>query len=213
MINLLTDGEYTVFFVVLLTIILSLSFHEFGHAWAAKKFGDDTAERLGRLTLNPFRHIDPMGLLMVIMIGFGYARPVPVRPSNFTSFWAQMLVAAAGPAANLIIAVVVVNLYAYGVGAGWAFLENPQVEHAIAILVIINMVLMVFNLIPLGPLDGHYILPYFLPRALARSYVELNSKYGTFVLLGLVFAALLGLPVFRFVFEFGAALVPYINFM
>ena len=81
---------------------------------------------------------------------------------------------------------------------------------AASILVIINMVLFVFNLIPLGPLDGHYILPYFLPRAIARQYVVLNAKYGGLVLLGLVLVSLLGIPIFRFVLEFGAALVPYI---
>ena len=210
MISLLTNGQYFVFFTVLVAIILSLSVHEFAHAWSAKRFGDNTAERLGRLTLNPVKHIDPLGLLMVVMIGFGYAKPVPVDPRNYNSFWAQMMVAAAGPISNLIIAFVAINLYAYGTQAGWGSFQNEDLARAVSILVIINMVLFVFNLIPLGPLDGHYILPYFLPRAIARQYVVLNAKYGGLVLLGLVLVSLLGIPIFRFVLEFGAALVPYI---
>ena len=210
MISLLTNGQYFVFFTVLVAIILSLSVHEFAHAWSAKRFGDNTAERLGRLTLNPVKHIDPLGLLMVVMIGFGYAKPVPVDPRNYNSFWAQMMVAAAGPISNLIIAFIAINLFAYGAQAGWGSFQSEDVARAVSILVIINMVLFVFNLIPLGPLDGHYILPYFLPRAIARQYVLLNAKYGGLVLLGLVLVSVLGIPIFRFVLEFGAALVPYI---
>ena len=80
---------------------MSLTFHEFGYAFAAKQFGDDAAERQGQLTLNPVAHIDPPGLLMVVLIGFGYAKPVPTNPRNYSSFWAQPVVATAGPLANL----------------------------------------------------------------------------------------------------------------
>ena len=85
MISLLFDGRIDLFIMLLIAIVISLSFHEFGHAWTAKYFGDNTAERMGRLTLNPVAHIDPMGLLMVAMIGFGYAKPVPTVPRNFNS--------------------------------------------------------------------------------------------------------------------------------
>ena len=77
MIQLLYQGQYALFFMILVALVISLSFHEFGHAYTAKRFGDDTAERAGRLTVNPVAHIDPMGLLMVVMLGFGYAKPVP----------------------------------------------------------------------------------------------------------------------------------------
>ena len=176
MISFLTDGQYFLFFAILAALIMSLSFHEFGHAFAAKRFGDDTAERLGRLTLNPVAHIDPVGLLMVVFIGFGYAKPVPTDPRNYNSFWAQLVVAAAGPLANLIIAVVAYNLFLWGVQAGWQSFADPSVNQVFRIVVIVNLVLMVFNLIPLGPLDGHYILPYLLPRTLARHYVHLNAR-------------------------------------
>ena len=87
MIALLIDGQVLLFAVLLVTIIISLSFHEFGHAWSAKYYGDNTAESLGRLTLNPVSHIDPTGLLMIILVGFGWAKPVPTNPRNFNSFW------------------------------------------------------------------------------------------------------------------------------
>ena len=78
---------------------------------------------------------------------------------------------------------------------------------------IVNLVLMVFNLIPLGPLDGHYILPYFLPRALAHQYRMLNAQYGTYLFLGLILLSIAGLPIFRFVFSVGTSLLPYIRFV
>lgn len=213
MIRFLTQGEYFLFAALLAALIMSLSFHEFGHAFAAKRFGDDTAEKQGRLTLNPIAHIDPMGLLMVILIGFGYAKPVPTDPRNYNSFWAQLVVAAAGPLANLIIAVVAYNLYLYGVQAGWSAFSDPSVRQVFNVVVIVNLVLMVFNLIPLGPLDGHYILPYFLPRALAHQYRMLNAQYGTYLFLGLILLSIAGLPIFRFVFSVGTSLLPYIRFV
>lgn len=213
LIRFLTQGEYFLFAAILGALIMSLSFHEFGHAYAAKRFGDDTPEREGRLTINPIAHIDPMGLLMVVLIGFGYARPVRTDPRNYNSFWAQLVIAAAGPFANLIIAIVAFNLFLYGVQAGWPGFDDPGVRQVFNIVVIVNLVLMVFNLIPLGPLDGHYILPYFLPRALARPYRELNAKYGTYLFLGLILLSFAGLPIFRFVFSVGASMLPYIRFV
>ncbi len=213
MIRLLMQGDYFSFVAIIAALIMSLSFHEFGHAFAAKRFGDDTAEREGRLTINPIAHIDPMGLLMVILIGFGYARPVPTDPRNYNSFWAQLVVAAAGPLANLAIAIVAYNLYLYGVQAGWSSFADPAVRQVFNIVVIVNLVLMVFNLIPLGPLDGHYILPYFLPRSLGQQYRVLNAKYGTYFFLALILLSIAGLPVFRFVFSIGASLLPYIKFI
>ena len=213
MTRLIAEGQYFLFAALLAALIMSLTFHEFGHAFAAKRFGDDTAERQGRLTLNPIAHIDPLGLLMVILIGFGYAKPVPVDPRNYNSFWAQLVVAAAGPLANLAIAIVAYNLFLYGVQAGWPSFADPGVQQVLTIVVIVNLVLMVFNLIPLGPLDGHYILPYFLPRALAHRYRVLNAKYGTYLFLGLILLSIAGVPVFRFVLNVGTSLLPYIRFV
>lgn len=213
MLPILLDGNISLFILILAALIFSLSFHEFGHAFAAKLFGDDTAQRMGRLTLNPIVHIDPIGLLMVIMVGFGYAKPVLTDPRNYTSIWAQLVVAAAGPIANLIIAIVAYNLFLYGTSAGWESLSNPGAIQFISILVIVNLVLMVFNLIPIGPLDGHYILPYFLPKKIATLYRELNARYGNYALLGIILLSILGIPIFSFVQDIGLALLPYITFV
>ena len=101
MLQLIYQGHLALFLIITIALVISLTFHEFGHAATAKLFGDDTAQKLGRLTLNPLAHIDPMGLLMVILIGIGYAKPVPTDPRKFNSRWASLVVSAAGPGMNL----------------------------------------------------------------------------------------------------------------
>lgn len=197
--GLLQSGNIAAFVMLLVALILSLSLHEFGHAWAAKLYGDDTAQRLGRLTVNPIAHIDPVGLLMVIMVGVGYAKPVPFDPRNFTSVWGRAGVAIAGPIANLIIAFVALNLFVFGIEAGWGFLQNQTWQQFFSILIRINLLLMLFNLIPLGVLDGHHILPYFLPKKLAEQYRSLNAQYGMYALIGLLLLSIVGVPVLDFI--------------
>lgn len=213
LIQLLMEGRIVTFAMIIAALILSLSFHEFGHAYAAKLYGDNTAERLGRLTINPISHIDPMGLLMVIMIGFGYAKPVPFDPRNFKSVWAQAGVAAAGPFANLIIGVVALNLFAYGSEAGWSLFQQQGGRDFFSILVMVNFFLMLFNLIPLGVLDGHYILPYFLPKKLASKYRELNAQYGMYALLGILLLSVLGLPILGFLRQAAIWLIGHLTFV
>ena len=149
MIQLLWTGEYLIFVLLILALVLSLTIHELGHAVVAKWFGDDTAQRAGRITLNPIAHIDPMGLMMVIIVGFGFAKPVPTNPANFTSPQADLWVAAAGPAMNLLLAVGCWNLYILAWHAGWT---TPPVEIFFTLLAQINLLLMIFNLLPIGPL-------------------------------------------------------------
>ena len=172
MIGLLAGGQYAVFALLLIALVISLSFHEFGHAAVAKLHGDDTAQRAGRLTVNPLAHIDPLGLLMVVLVGFGYAKPVPTDPRNFRSRTSDLWVAAAGPFMNFLLALVTWNFYLLLRAGGW---DSPGGELFFALLAQINLLLMVFNLIPLGPLDGHYILPHFLPAHLARRYRMFNA--------------------------------------
>lgn len=193
MIGLVQQGQYDLFILLIVALVLSLSFHEYGHAIVAKWNGDDTAERVGRLTINPWAHIDPLGLLMVIFIGFGYAKPVPVNPANYTSRFSDLWVSAAGPFMNLLVAIVAWNVYLLLLQNGW----NSQGGRIFfTILTQINLLLMVFNLIPLGPLDGHYILPYFLPKQLAESYRSFNARHGTIAFLALIVLAFMGLPLF-----------------
>ena len=216
MIQKLIAGQWLEFCIVLGAILLSLSFHEFGHAWVAKRFGDDTAQRAGRLTLNPIAHIDPMGLMMVVFVGFGWAKPVPTDPRNFTSRYAYMLVAAAGPAMNLLLAVIVVNVLVQVWPVvwyeGWILIPDEPLPKAMLYVVHINLLLMVFNLLPIGALDGHYILPYFLPRQLSQRYRYYNDRYGNFALLGLIALSFLGVPVVQAVWQVSNVLLPLIAF-
>lgn len=211
MIGLLTSQQYALFLLIVIALVISLTFHEFGHAASAKYFGDDTAQRAGRLNINPLAHIDPMGLLMVVLVGFGYAKPVPTNPRNFTTRWATPLVAAAGPAMNLLLAFITINIYGYGVtnGIGWFSESGPQ--YFFILLARINLLLMLFNLIPLGPLDGHYILAHLLPRHLAIRYLEFNGRYGHFVFLGLILLSVAGLPIFTGLMSTAGDILPYLS--
>lgn len=210
MIRMLYEGQIDLFILIVSALTISLTFHEWGHAFAAKLFGDDTAQRAGRLTLNPLAHIDPMGLLMVVMVGFGWAKPVPTNPRNFTSRWADLVVAAAGPGMNLIIAFILINAYVIGLRSGIEVLQTQRISEFFLFLTTINLILMMFNLIPLGALDGHYILPYFLSPRAAYSYVQFNAQYGNMALFGLVLLSMAGIPVFRFIFQTGRAILPYL---
>ena len=213
MIHLLQQGEWVLFAVIIAALVISLSFHEFGHAWVAKQFGDDTAERAGRLTINPRAHIDPMGLLMVVIVGFGYAKPVPTDPTRFTSRYADLLVAAAGPGMNLLLAIVTINIYVLGLKIGWGFFQQPGPYYFFSYLALINLLLMVFNLLPIGALDGHYILPYLLPRRLASQYRYYNHRYGNWLLLLLVLLAVFDVPVFQSILGVSRGILPSIVFL
>nr|WP_281282204.1 site-2 protease family protein [Aliikangiella marina] len=193
-----------------MAIVISLSFHEFGHAWTAKKFGDNTAERMGRLTLNPVAHIDPMGLLMVAIIGFGYAKPVPTDPRNFNSPQASLWISAAGPAMNLILAILCINVFALAATNDLGLLSSQGGLLFFQYMAFINLLLMLFNLLPIGPLDGHYILPYFLSRDLAYKYVRWNHAYGAMVLFGLIMLSLVGLPIFSFLMGVANTITQYL---
>ena len=210
--TMLLQGEVALVALLVIALVISLSFHEFGHALVAKLYGDDTAERAGRLTMNPLMHIDPMGLLMVMTVGFGYARPVPTDPRNFRSRYAPLWVAAAGPGMNLVLAVLTVNVYALGLASGAEFFYERGPQIFFMLLAQINLLLMIFNLIPLGPLDGHYILPYFLPPRLARAYLIANQRWGVMILLGLILASFVGVPVFPWLLGFSQSLLPWIVF-
>ncbi len=210
MISLLFQGEYEIFVIALIAIVISLSFHEFGHAWTAKRFGDDTAQRMGRLTLNPVAHIDPMGLLMVATLGFGYAKPVPTNPRKFNSYYASAWISAAGPLMNLLLAFLSINLLVAAFQFDITYLTNTGPRLFLQYMAFINMLLMLFNLLPIGPLDGHYILPYFLSKRHAYEYSRWNAQYGTMLLMGLVALSFVGVPVFSILSDLGMGLARYL---
>ena len=213
MIQLLFQQQYALFILIMIALIISLTFHEYGHAIVAKLYGDDTAQKAGRLTLNPVAHIDPGGLIMVVLVGFGYAKPVPTNPANFSSRWATLWVSAAGPGMNLLVAIITINFYILGLQAGWSLFEGQGPQFFFIFLAKINLLLMLFNLIPIGPLDGHYILPYFLPRSLAQRYLYYNQRYGVYALFALIALSLIGVPILTTVLSIGNSLLPAIVFV
>ena len=213
MIQLLFQQQYALFILIMIALIISLTFHEYGHAIVAKLYGDDTAQKAGRLTLNPVAHIDPGGLMMVVLVGFGYAKPVPTNPANFSSRWATLWVSAAGPGMNLLVAIITINFYILGLQAGWSLFEGQGPQFFFVFLAKINLLLMLFNLIPIGPLDGHYILPYFLPRSLAMRYLYYNQRYGVYALFALIALSLIGVPILTTVLSIGNSLLPIIVFV
>lgn len=213
MIQLLLQQHYVLFIMIIFALIFSLTFHEYGHGKVASLIGDDTAARAGRLTLNPLPHIDPMGLLMLLLIGIGYARPVPTDPRKFNTRWGTLMVAAAGPGMNLLLAVVTINLYALGLKLGIPLFQTTDAQEFFQILGLVNMLLMLFNLLPIGPLDGSYILPYVLPRNAAVNYFQFNQRYGTYALLFLIALNFLGVPVFQSLWSLGQAMLSLVVFI
>ena len=184
--------------VIAVAIMLLVGFpvHEFSHALAAYRLGDGTAKLFGRLTLNPVAHFDPLGgiLLAVTFIasqgsfGFGWAKPTPVNPSNLEGgHRGEALVAAAGPISNLILAAIVALPLRYLIANPELYFQVPElVIQTMLIFININLVLMVFNLFPIPPLDGSKVLFAFLPPRLAWQWRPVLEQYG-FVLLLLVF--------------------------
>lgn len=211
MLQLLLSGQVVIFVTLLVAIVFSLTLHEFGHATSARLLGDDTAQRMGRLTLNPIAHIDPMGLLLVVLVGFGYARPVPTNPRKIRFPWGNAAVAAAGPLMNLLLAVLAINTLQYFYLAGTAL--SAQHSLFLSYMAQINLLLMLFNLIPFGPLDGHYILSWALPRDLRVRYDYYNNRYGAQLFLVLIVLSLFGVPIFRFLMDFSRALMPLLVFV
>ncbi|MDH4224131.1 MAG: site-2 protease family protein [Deltaproteobacteria bacterium] len=213
MIQLLYNGQFALFFLIIIALVISLSFHEYGHALVAKLFGDDTAQRMGRLTLNPMAHIDAMGLLMVVLVGFGFAKPVPTNPRNFNSKWADLFVSSAGPAMNFLLALVSVNFFLFSRKIGIEWMDGEGQSTFFIYLAQINLILMIFNLIPIGPLDGHYIMPYLLTPKMGAYYTYYNLRYGSMALMGFVLLSMVGVPVFSFVWRIGAGLLQFIIFV
>jgi Zn-dependent protease len=178
--------------------LLALTIHEFAHGWLANRLGDSTARLQGRLTLNPLAHLDPIGTLAIVLIGFGWARPVPVDVRNLRNPRRDMvLIAAAGPASNLVLAAASAFFYRIlpwgAAGLEWAWLAVP-IRAMLRTGVLANVVLAIFNLLPVPPLDGGRVLSGLLPLRQALTYSRLEP-YGFLIIFFLFFTGIID-PVF-----------------
>ncbi|HIB60990.1 MAG TPA: site-2 protease family protein [Candidatus Marinimicrobia bacterium] len=181
-------------------LVFALVFHEFSHAWVANKLGDPTARYSGRLTLNPLAHLDPFGSLMILFVGFGWAKPVPVDSRYLANPRVDMMkIAFAGPAANLLLAFV-----------GGTIIRTGLVSGSITLMLLlftqINIMLAVFNMIPIPPLDGSQIFSSIM----MRRYPELVYKlqmYGPQILLGLIM-----IGYFTRISPIWIVMSPFVNF-
>ncbi|MGD9901741.1 MAG: site-2 protease family protein [Spirochaetales bacterium] len=177
-----------------IAILFSLALHEFGHAFVAYKQGDITAKSYGRLTINPFAHVDPMGMLMLIVFGFGWAKPVPVNPIKFKNYRKGIfLVSIAGISVNLILFILFTFIYALMMTQIIPLDLNTSLGLFVFVLVQlfagINLSLAAFNLIPVAPLDGFNIMNVLFKKS--NKYIEFVARYGQIILLVLLLSGLL----------------------
>ena len=200
-----------ILFARLFVLVVAFSVHEFSHAWMAVYLGDETPRLQGRLTLNPLAHLDVMGSLLLLFVGFGWAKPVQINPFVLSrrSPYAMMWVALVGPASNLILAVIGAIPFQLGLvsplGAEGRFL--PTAYQLLSEFVSLNLILMLFNLIPLFPLDGEKIAIHLFPSSI-RVYFDRIRPYSSLVLLGLILA-----PSFLGINILGAILGPPFLFL
>lgn len=168
---------------LLLSLVLGISVHEFSHAWMANQLGDPTPRLLGRLSLNPLRHLDPFGTILLLLVGFGWGKPVVYNPHNLRGGKKdEVKIALAGPAANLIIALIFALPYRLANYFNADLSSNPLFVIT-AVITEINIILAVFNLIPIPPLDGSKLIFLFISE---KSRLQLE-KIGPLILLGLIF--------------------------
>lgn len=169
-----------IFFIVAIGLIIAVTIHEFAHAFIADKLGDPTPKYQGRVTLDPRAHLDPMGTLAILIIGFGWGKPVQFDPYNLKNPKKDAaLISLAGPASNIILATILSLLIGLiGIHGG--------LRDALIWIIGVNIMLAIFNLIPIAPLDGSKIANALLPKHLALEYEMFMNKYGTLVLIGLI---------------------------
>lgn len=186
------------FLIFLPVFFLSIAVHEFSHALMANKFGDETAKKLGRLTLNPIKHIDLIGSVIMPLASFasgfaliGWAKPIPVNRNNFrNSLKDDLVVSFAGPLSNLILSVLLFILFI--ISENWFGVQNSIINTVLWYGVFLNVFLFVFNLLPIPPLDGSHILFDLFPNKITAKFLNLGL-YGSLLLLVFIYSPLWGI--------------------
>lgn len=189
-------------------LLIALVVHEYAHARAAVAMGDPTPRMMGRLTLNPLSHVDPVGMLMLLIVQFGWAKPVMYNPRNFTD-WRKgdIVVSLAGPAANLVTAFLA--LLVYGIMARFGVEITTGIYSVVSLIVIFNVNFAVFNMLPLPPLDGSKVLGALLPSDLAYKFYSIE-RYSFIILIALMMTPVLGgiiIPISRAILHLFNAIV------
>lgn len=190
------------FLIFAIGLVVAITIHEFAHAWTAERLGDPTPRIQGRVTLNPLAHLDPIGTLALLLAGFGWGRPVEFDPYNLKNkVRDSALIALAGPMSNLLLAT--------GIAIFLQLLPevNPLLSAGLVSTLYINILLAIFNLVPVAPLDGEKILYALLPKETAFEYRQFMTQYGMFVLLLLI------LPVFGGTSPVSRLISPIIGFI
>jgi len=182
---------------LILGLLIAIDVHEFMHAYSANLLGDPTAKSEGRLTLNPIRHLDPFGTLLLLLAGFGFGRPVPVNPSNFENpRIGELITSLAGPISNIVVAFIIATVV--------RFLPQGQLTLILNLIIYINLVLCAFNLLPIPPLDGSKILWAIFPQI----DIDRFEQTGVMLLFGLFLLSFItGFSIF------GAMITPIISFL
>ncbi|MEI6267184.1 MAG: site-2 protease family protein [bacterium] len=153
------------FITIIISLLVALSIHEFAHSWTANFLGDDTSKRMGRLTLNPAKHLDVYGSLSILLLGIGWGKPVQINPNNFNNpRMGNALTAIAGPVSNLLLALLLSSFY--------NFVPDGYFKFLLFYMILYNIFLLVFNLIPISPLDGQKFFALFFPILDNNKYVE-----------------------------------------
>ncbi len=172
--------DFTQWIVRIPVLLFAITIHEYAHGWVAYRLGDPTAKQMGRLSFNPITHIDPLGAICLFLLNFGWAKPVPIDMRYFKNLRRDtILVSLAGPAANFIVAVIA------GMLIRNIYFPSQLYQMTLVYLLIMNLGLGLFNLIPIPPLDGSHILENLLPPAAAMKYDRIK-RYGPFILIGVI---------------------------